>query len=45
MTNDKATHKVFNLEENFESKDMQEFLSWLRFVHYDEDIDLLQGFS
>ena len=36
------THsKKFRVVENFEDRVMHEFLSWLRFVEYDENITLI----
>lgn len=41
MINDPAEFKKFRVVENLEDKVMHEFLSWLRFVEYDENIALM----
>ena len=41
MINDNADFKKFRVVENLEDKVMHEFLSWLRFVEYDENIALM----
>lgn len=41
MIKDTAEYKKFRVVETFNERIMQEFLSWLRFVEYDENIMLL----
>ena len=41
MINDFAEFKKFRVVENFEEKIMHEFLAWLRFVEFDENITLI----
>ena len=41
MINDLADFKKFRVVDNLEDKIMHEFLSWLRFVEYDENIALM----
>ena len=41
MIKDFADSKSFRVVENFEDRIMQECLSWLRFVEYDENITLI----
>jgi histone-lysine N-methyltransferase SETD3 len=41
MIKDTAEYKKFRVVDNFNERVMQEFLSWLRFVEYDENIMLL----
>lgn len=41
MINDHMEYKKFRVVENFEERIMHEFLSWLRFVEYDENIALI----
>ncbi len=41
MINDHSEFKKFRIVDNFEEKIMHEFLSWLRFVEYDENITLI----
>ena len=38
MLKDTSEFKKFRVVDNFQEKIMQEFLSWLRFVEYDENI-------
>jgi hypothetical protein len=41
MIKDTSAFKKFRVVENLVDKIMHEFLSWLRFVEYDENIMLL----
>jgi hypothetical protein len=41
MIGDNSDFKKFRVVANFEDKIMNEFLSWLRFVEYDENITLM----
>jgi hypothetical protein len=41
MIGDESDFKKFRVVANFEDRIMHEFLSWLRFVQYDENITLL----
>jgi protein-histidine N-methyltransferase len=41
MINDLADFKKFRVVDNLEDKIMHEYLSWLRFVEYDENIALM----
>ena len=41
MINDPTDFKKFRVVDNLEDKVMHEFLSWLRFVEYDENIALM----
>jgi histone-lysine N-methyltransferase SETD3 len=41
MIGENADCKKFRIVGNFEDKVMNEFLSWLRFVEYDENITLM----
>lgn len=41
MIKDHAEFKKFRIVDNFNERIMQEMLSWLRFVEYDENIMLL----
>ena len=41
MINDHSEFKKFRVVENMEDNIMHEFLSWLRFVEYDENITLI----
>lgn len=41
MIKDNAEFKKFRVVENLNDRIMHEFLSWLRFVEYDENIMLL----
>jgi hypothetical protein len=41
MINDKTEFKKFRIVANFEDKIIYEFISWIRFVEYDENIALL----
>jgi hypothetical protein len=41
MIGDPADFKKFRIVANFEERIMHEFLSWLRFVEYDENITLI----
>ena len=41
MLKDPADFKKFRVVDNFNERVMQELLSWLRFVEYDENIMLL----
>lgn len=41
MINDNSDFKKFRVTENFNDNIMHEFMSWLRFVEYDENITLL----
>jgi hypothetical protein len=41
MINDNSDFKKFRVVANFEDRVMHEFLSWLRFVEYDENITLI----
>ena len=41
MIGDSADFKKFRIVANLEERIMNEFMSWLRFVEYDENIALL----
>jgi hypothetical protein len=41
MIGDPVDFKKFRIVANFEERIMHEFLSWLRFVEYDENITLI----
>jgi hypothetical protein len=41
MIKDPSDFKKFRVVDNLHDKVMQEFLSWLRFVEYDENIMLI----
>lgn len=41
MINDSANYKKFRITANFEDKVIHEFLSWIRFVEFDENITLM----
>lgn len=41
MINDNSEFKKFRVTDNFNEGSMHEFMSWLRFVEYDENITLL----
>lgn len=41
MINDMSDFKKFRVTDNFNDNIMHEFMSWLRFVEYDENITLL----
>lgn len=41
MIKDAAEFKKFRTVANFEERIMHEFLSWLRFVEFDENITLI----
>jgi hypothetical protein len=41
MIKDNSDFKKFRVVDNFNERIMHEFLSWLRFVEYDENIMLL----
>ena len=45
MINDTADFKKFRVVENFEEKIMHEFISWIRFVEYDENIALMYQYK
>lgn len=45
MIKDYSDFKKFRVVENFEEKIMYEFLSWLRFVEYDENITLIYEYQ
>lgn len=45
MIKDHSDFKKFRVVETFEEKIMQEFLSWLRFVEYDENITLIMQYQ
>jgi len=45
MIGDHSDYKKFRVVENFEDKIMHEFLSWLRFVEYDENITLIYQYQ
>ena len=45
MINDSADFKKFRVVENYEDKVMCEFMSWIRFVEYDENIALIYQFK
>jgi len=45
MIKDHSEFKKFRVVENFEDKIMHEFLSWLRFVEYDENITLIYQYQ
>lgn len=41
MINDQANFKKFRITANFEDKVIHEFLSWIRFVEFDENITIM----
>jgi len=45
MIKDSADFKKFRVVDNFNERVMQEFLSWLRFVEYDENIMLIYQYQ
>jgi len=45
MIKDTAEFKKFRVVDNFNERVMQEFLSWLRFVEYDENIMLIYQYQ
>ena len=45
MIGDKSNYKKFRVVEHFDERVMQEFLSWLRFVEYDENIALIYQYQ
>lgn len=45
MIKDHSDFKKFRVVETFEERIMQEFLSWLRFVEYDENITLIMQYQ
>lgn len=45
MINDTAEFKKFRVVENFEDKVMHEFMSWIRYVEYDENIALMYQYK
>lgn len=45
MIGDQADFKKFRVVANFEDKVMHEFLSWLRFIEYDENIALIYQYK
>lgn len=45
MINDPTDFKKFRVVDNLEDKVMHEFLSWLRFVEYDENIALIYQYK
>src|ERR1700691_413738 len=45
MINDQADFKKFRVVDNLEDKIMHEFLSWIRFVEYDENIALMYQYK
>jgi protein-histidine N-methyltransferase len=45
MINDPTDFKKFRVVDNLEDKIMHEFLSWLRFVEYDENIALMYQYK
>ncbi len=45
MIGDPADFKKFRVVDNLEDKIMHEFLSWLRFVEYDENIALIYQYK
>lgn len=45
MIQDRSEFKKFRVVENFEERVMAEFLSWLRFVEYDENITLIYQYQ
>jgi protein-histidine N-methyltransferase len=45
MINDLADFKKFRVVDNLEDKIMHEFLSWIRFVEYDENIALMYQYK
>jgi hypothetical protein len=45
MISDHSEFKKFRVVENFEDRVMHEFMSWLRFVEYDENITLIYQYQ
>ena len=45
MLKDHSDYKKFRVVDNFEDKIMQEFLSWIRFVEFDENITLIMQYQ
>lgn len=45
MIADHSDYKKFRVVDNFEDKVMHEFLSWIRFVEYDENITLMYQYQ
>ena len=45
IINDQADFKKFRVVENMEDKVMLEFLSWLRFVEFDENVTLIYHYK
>lgn len=45
LINDHSDFKKFRVVENLEDKIMHEFMSWLRFVEYDENITLIYQYQ
>jgi hypothetical protein len=45
MIGDPSDFKKFRVVANFEDRIMHEFLSWLRFVEYDENIALIYQYQ
>ena len=45
MIKDASDFKKFRVVDNFQEKVMAEFLSWLRFVEYDENIMLIYQYQ
>lgn len=45
MINDTAEFKKFRVVENLEDKVMHEFMSWIRYVEYDENIALMYQYK
>ena len=45
MINDNSDFKKFRVVENLEDKVMHEFISWLRFVEFDENIALIYQYK
>src|SRR5437879_5775798 len=45
IINDQADFKKFRVVENLEDKVMLEFLSWIRFVEFDENVALIYHYK
>jgi hypothetical protein len=45
LIKDNSESKKFRVVENFEDKIMHEFMSWIRFVEYDENITLIYQYQ
>jgi hypothetical protein len=45
MIKDRSEFKKFRVVEGLEERIMHEFLSWLRFVEYDENITLIYQYQ